>query len=199
MNFIITIILPYIILYKYFAIFIITLVAAFAFPIPPGTLLMASSAFASQGYFSLFWIIVIGSLGNIVGDNIGYWLARYYGKQVLNKIGFRKTIESEKYLRIEKRLRRNPGIFIFLTRFEVFSNLAVNIMCGLGKIQYRKYLFFEVIGEVAQVSLYCTIGYLVGDNWHAVSKLISQLLLLLLLIFALFIIIFWRKIWKKKN
>ncbi len=197
MSFIVHAILPYLLLYKYWAIFMITLVAALAFPIPPGTLLMASAAFASQGYLSFFWVVAIGSLGNIVGDNIGYFLARRYGKRVLSRIGFKKTLESEKYANIERRIQKHPGFLIFITRFEVFSNLAVNIICGLGRVPYGKYLFFEAIGEIAQVLIYCTIGYFVGDNWPAISALIGKFLLVIIVAAALVIAIFWKRIWRR--
>lgn len=195
MNFIVQIILPYLLLYKYWAIFVITLVAALAFPIPPGTLLMASAAFASQGYFSFTWVVVVGSLGNIVGDNIGYWLARKYGKSVLCRIGFRKTLDSQKYKNIEERIRRNPKFLIFISRFEVFSNLAVNLICGLSDLEYKKYIVFEVLGEISQVFIYCAIGYIVGDNWMVISGIITKFLILIILVLGLLIAIFWEKIW----
>ena len=196
MNFVVQIILPYLLLYKYWAIFTITLVAALAFPIPPGTLLMASAAFASQGYFSFTWVVVVGSLGNIVGDNIGYFLARAYGKKVLYRIGFGKTMDSQKYKNIEARVRRRPELLIFLSRFEVFSNLAVNLICGLSELDYKKYIVYESIGEIAQVFIYCSIGYIVGDNWMTISGLVTKFLILIILIAALIITIFWKKIWK---
>lgn len=195
MTLIVQIILPYLLLYKYWAIFTITLVAALALPIPPGTLLMASAAFAAQGYLSFAWVVIIGALGNIVGDNIGYWLARKYGRAVLNKIGFRKILESKKYANIEQRIQNKPGFLIFISRFEVFSNLAVNIICGLGKVNYKKYIVYEVIGEALQVFIYCGIGYIVGDNWIAISGLITKFLTLIILIAALFVALFWKRIW----
>ena len=187
MNALVQLILPYLLVYKYGAIFVITLVAALAFPIPPGTLLMASAAFAAQGFLSFFWVVAVGTLGNIAGDNIGYWLARAYGYKVLCKIGFKKMLDSEKYKNIEERIQKRPGFLIFISRFEVFSNLAVNIICGLGEVPYKKYLAFEVVGEFLQVLLYCSIGYLVGDNWQAISGLISRFLLLILLVAVLFV------------
>ena len=195
MNFLTQIILPYLLLYKYWAIFGITLVAALAFPIPPGTLLMAAAAFAAQGYLSFAGIIAAGSLGNIAGDNIGYWIARVYGKRVLNKIGFKKTLESQKYKNIEARILKKPKLLIFFSRFEVFSNLAVNLICGLSGLSYKKYFLYESIGEIAQVSIYCGIGYVVGDNWQVVSGLITNFLIFIILIAALFVVIFWKKIW----
>ena len=194
MNAFVQALLPYILLYRYGAIFVITLVAALAFPIPPGTLLMASAAFATQGYFSFWLVVLFGTLGNITGDNIGYWLARRYGKRVLCKIGFRKTLESEKYKAIEARIQKRPGFLIFISRFEVFSNLAVNIICGLGQVPYKKYIVFETVGEFLQVLIYCTIGYVVGDNWQAISSLVSRFLLLILLVAALVAAIFWKRI-----
>ena len=196
MNALVQLILPYLLVYKYGAIFVITFIAALAFPIPPGTLLMASAAFAAEGYLSFFWVVAIGTLGNIAGDNAGYWLAREYGKTVLRKIGFRKILDSEKYLAIEKRIQKRPGFLIFISRFEVFSNLAVNIICGLGKVSYKKYLAFEVVGEFLQVFIYCSIGYLVGDNWESISALVSRFLLLILLAAALLVAIFWKRIVK---
>jgi membrane-associated protein len=193
MNALIQVILPYILLYKYGAIFLITLVAALAFPVPPGALLMASAAFAAQGYLSFWKVVVIGTLGNIAGDNIGYFLARQYGKQILRRIGFRKVLDSQKYKNVEARMKKRPGFLIFISRFEVFSNLAVNIISGLSEVPYRKYVLFETIGEFLQVFAYCAIGYLVGDNWQAVSGIVSRFLLLILLLVALVIAIFWKK------
>ena len=197
MDSLLNIILPFVLVYKYWAIFTVTLIAALAFPIPPGTLLMASAAFASQGYFSFTWVVVVGALGNIVGDNIGFFLARYYGKKVLYKIGFKKILDSQKYKNIEERIKRKPGALIFFSRFEVFSNLAVNLICGLSGLEYRKYIVYEVAGELLQVFIYCGIGYLVGDNWEEISSIISRFLLLILFIAALLVAIFWKKIWAR--
>lgn len=198
MHLLLDVILPYILLYKYFAIFIITLLAALAVPVPPGAFLMASAALASQGYFSFFWVVAIGSLGNIAGDNIGYFLARRYGKYVFYKLGLRKAIESEKYKRIEERLDKYSGLVIFITRFEVFSNLAVNIMCGLSKLNYKNYFIFSAIGEIAQVLLYCSIGYVVGDNWNVINTIISKSFIYTALILVVFVFIFWHITKNKK-
>jgi membrane protein DedA with SNARE-associated domain len=196
MSHLIQILLPFLLLYKYWAIFSITFFAALILPIPPGTLLMASAAFASQGYLSFFWVVVVGSLGNIAGDNVGYFLARMYGESVLRKIGFGRILDNHKYKNIEKRIRKSPGALIFFSRFEVFSNLAVNIIAGLGKVPYKKYLLYESIGEIFQVTLYCYIGYLVGDNWEEISAIIGRFLLLIILVALVIVIIFRKRIWR---
>lgn len=157
---------------------------------------MAASAFASQGYLAFGWVVAAGCLGNIAGDNLGYFLAWKYGKPVLRRIGFGKILENVKYKNIEKRIRKKPGALIFFSRFEVFSNLAVNIIAGLGKVPYKKYLFYEAIGEVFQVTLYCYIGYLVGDNWEQINAIIGRILLLIVIVALILVIIFRKRIWR---
>jgi membrane protein DedA with SNARE-associated domain len=198
MSVIITAILPYLLLYKYWALFGLTFIAAFFLPIPPGTIIMASAAFSSQGYFNIIWVIVVSILGNIAGDNAGYWVARYYGEPVLSRIGFRKVLHSARYKRIQERVVRQPGFLIFISRFEVSINLVVNLISGLAKVPYRKYLLFESLGEIFQVALYSTIGYVFGSNWQTLSSLIGRTLLIIIILgVGLFVIS--RKNLRKKN
>ncbi|MBP6884343.1 MAG: DedA family protein [Candidatus Pacebacteria bacterium] len=199
MNFLVEIILPYLLIYKYYAIFFITFIAALAFPIPPGTLLMASSAFASQGYLNFWFIVLFGSLGNILGDNVGYFLARKYGKEVLSKIGFKRFINGKQYANLEAKMLKRPALIIFVSRFEVLSNLCVNLLSGLSRVPYRTYLLFDTLGEFAQVFIYCSIGYMVGDNWGIISNLISNSLLFILLIAIVILVLFRKRIFKKNN
>ena len=194
MNAVVQAILPFILLYKYWALFGITFIAALVLPIPPGALLMASSAFASDGYLNFWLVIIVASAGNILGDNLGYWLSKKYGKKILSQIGFRKIFESQKYHSIEKRLRDEPGWIIFISRFEVVSNLTVNIISGISNVPYRRYLTFEALGEILQVLLYCGIGYVFGDAWQAVDSIIGRFLVIILLIAIALAIIFWKRI-----
>ncbi len=65
-------ILPLIISFKYIAIFGMTMLAASILPIPPGTLIIASSALSYNGYFKLGFVILAAILGKVVGNSISY-------------------------------------------------------------------------------------------------------------------------------
>ena len=189
--------LPYILNYNYLAIFLITTISNSFFPIPSGTLLIASAAFSSQGYLSFFWVVIIGILGNIIGDNILYWLTRKYGLKILYKLGFKKRIESDTYKKLENKIKKNSGLLIFITRFNVLSSLIVNIISGLSNIPYKKYLFYDISGESIQVLFYCCIGYLVGNSWEVISNYINKILWIVLFIIVIILLFFWKKIWRK--
>ncbi len=55
------------------------------FFLPGDTLLFGAGLAASQGKFSLFWLIVVVVLAAIVGDNVGYSIGRRSGKRIFHK------------------------------------------------------------------------------------------------------------------
>jgi len=200
MGFLVQIILPYILLYKYFAIFIITFLASVAIPIPAGSLLIASAAFASQGYFNISILFGVVIMANILGDNTSYWLARLYGKKILNNVSFiKRIIESKNFKIIEKNINKRPGFVIILSRFEVVSTITINFICGLGKTPYKKFVAFELVGAFLSVSFYALLGYSFGDSWQIVNQLIGDFSILFFLLIALGVSLFWKKILKRLN
>jgi membrane-associated protein len=200
MNFLVQIILPYILLYKYYALFAVTFLASSILPIPAGTLLVVSAAFASQGYFKIYTLLIVIILANIIGDNVSYWIARLYAKKFFYKIGFlKKILTSTNFLSIEKGISRHPGLFVVISRFEVVSTLTINLICGMSKTSYKKFVMFEVIGTFANVLFYSSVGYFFSASWQVVNKLIGGFTVLFFFIIVLMISVFWKKVLNKLN
>jgi membrane protein DedA with SNARE-associated domain len=192
MSAILQALISYILLYKYTSLFVISFIAAFIVPIPSGNVLMVSSGFASVGYLNIYWVIIISIIGNILGDNLGYWIARIYGKEVLSRIGFRRVLESNNFKKIENKFNKNPGFIVFASRFEVISTLSVNLLSGVSKTNYKKYFIYESIGSITQVCFFSFMGYFFADSWQSINTTIGRVVLVLVLIFILFLI-FWGK------
>jgi membrane-associated protein len=194
MNFILQTLISYLLLYRYATIFVIAFAAAFVVPIPSGSILTAASAYARVGYFNIYLVIILSIIGNVLGDNLGYWIARKYGKEVLSHIGFRRILESDGFKNIENKFSKHPGFIVFISRFEVLSTLSVNLLSGISKIPYKKYLTHEISGSIAQVCMYSLIGYYFADNWQSINTTVGRISLIIGLIVALFIISFGKKL-----
>jgi membrane-associated protein len=167
--------LPYVLTYKYVALFIITFFGALLLPLPSGTIIAAATAFGTQGYMNPWAVLIVGILGNVAGDNTGYWLARRYGTPVLERLGFRKLLHADRFVVVEKQIADHPFLTIFWSRYLTAIAPTVNIIAGLGKVRYRVYLFFEFWGEVAEVGTNFLIGYAFGENWEYFSKYLDNI------------------------
>lgn len=190
--------LPYVLTYKYVALFIITYFGALLLPIPSGTLLMAAMAFATQGYMSPILVYVTGVAGNVAGDHSGYWLSRKFSRPVLEKIGFKKLLASPKIPAIEKNFEQHPFLTIFLSRFLTAVAPAVNIFTGLTRYPYGRYTFFEFTGEMAEVGFSCLIGYIFGSNWEYVHKFTGNFIFIIVF-GVIFSSLIWRLILKPQK
>jgi len=174
MNIVVQTLLPYVLIYKYLAIFIITYLGAILLPLPSGTILMAAAAFSTQGYFNWFIIWLIGWIGNVAGDNSGYWIARHYGQKVLRKIGFRRMLDSKNFDTTAAQIHDHPVLTIVSSRFMTAVAPSVNVICGLSKMDYLRYLTYEALGELTEVTIFCGLGYFFGSNWQYVDQLFGK-------------------------
>ncbi len=198
MEFLAQTILPYILIYKYWALFVLTFLSSLAIPIPAGTLLLASSAFASQGYLNYYGIVVVSVLATLAGDNLCYWLVRLYGHKILDKFAFtRNIIHSENFVMVGKNIQRRPGFVIFISRFEVIATLSVNVISGLSAVPYKKFLLYEDFGSLTYVLFYATLGYVFGDSWEAINKLVGNFAIIIFIVLVGVALLFWKRLLKK--
>ena len=172
--------LSFVLIYKYLAIFVITYLGALAFPLPSGTVVMASTAFATQGYLSVPLVFLTALAGNVAGDNSGYWLTRRYGVRFLHFIGLRKVVTSKNYGRLYDEVDRHPILIIYLSRFMTGIAPAVNVISGTTRLPFKKYITFEFLGECTEVSFFCTAGYFFGANWNYINQFSAESWILLL-------------------
>lgn len=167
--------LPYVLVYKYLAIFVITFLGALALPLPSGSMLAAASAFAVQGYLNFPLVLLTGIAGNIAGDNSGYWLVRRFGLPVLEKLRLTRFFKKKDLEGAREQIERHPIFAIYFSRFMTAIAPAVNVACGLTGFPYKKYLFFETLGEISECTVFCALGYIFGSNWEYVNQLSGKL------------------------
>ena len=188
--------LSYVLLYKYLAIFIITYLGAIALPLPSGSVVMAAAAFATQGYMNIYLVLIVGVSGNMAGDSSGYWLVRRYGVSILHKLKLGKFFKHERLEAARKQLENHSILAIYFSRFFTAIAPAVNVVCGLTSLPYKKYLLFEGLGEVTEVSCFVIVGYIFGNNWQYVNQFSGQLWIVVVAS-ILVSILFWKILIKK--
>src|SRR5947209_12268997 len=74
--------------YGYLAIFVVIGLESAGLPVPGEAALIAASAYAgATGQLHIALVIACAALGAIIGDNIGFWAGRRFGKILLVKYG----------------------------------------------------------------------------------------------------------------
>jgi len=134
MSSLFTRILSLLLVYRYVVLFAVTFLSSFGLPVQSGPSTIAAAAFAGQGYFNIFWVIVFGSAGNIGGDFALYWLVRRYGRKALYRLGLRRLADSPALLNAEATVETYKTPMLIASRFQIQATAIVNLIAGLAKM-----------------------------------------------------------------
>jgi len=151
------------------------LICSLGIPFPISLLLVVAGSLVEQGEMKLWQVIAVASFAAILGDQIAYGLARWAGRRLVNRIG-RKIGAEKKIKQAENFTKRWGGSGVFVSRWLVTAlGPWVNLASGIAAYSWRRFLFWDVLGEVLWVALYVSIGYAFSNRVQAVRDILGNL------------------------
>ena len=156
------------------ALFIVLLVGAVGLPTPGSLLLLVAGSFVEQGEMGLWPVLLLGFAGVVVGDNIGYAIGRWGGRRLSERLS--RWIGGERRLRsTEEWLKRWGDGGVFLSRW-LLSPLGspVNLVAGASGYPWRRFLFYDILGEALWVVIYVLLGEFFGDSAEELNSLLGD-------------------------
>lgn len=129
--------------------------------LPGDSLLFAAGALASINLLNI-WIACVVMFGAaVLGDMANYWIGYYVGPKVFYKKNSR--IFNREYLeKTEKFYEKHGGKTIVLARFIPILRTFAPFVAGVGKMRYRMFFFYNMIGAFAWVTFIAFAGYFFG-------------------------------------
>ena len=172
MSSVVGVLLSFLLLYKYWALFAVIFLAAVIVPFPSNSLLLATGAFASQGYFSFPLSLTIATVANVLGDCTDYFLARRYGRRMFPLLHTNLPSYIE---RLEGFVRKHPGPTIFVTRFVGTVEEIVSFLSGFIPVSFGTFLLYDLLGNLLSIWIVLYAGFFLGIYWQDFSGLFSTL------------------------
>ena len=169
-------------------LFAVVIIASVGVPFPVSLTLVAAGSFAKQGEMSLLPVIIAGSLAAILGDQIGYGLSRWRGRRLINWIT-RRLGGATKIKKADALLNKWGGLGIFFSRWLV-TELGpwLNVTSGIAGYPWRRFIFWDVLGEVLWVVLYVMLGYVFSDRVQYIAEILGNLAWAILALIAALIL-----------
>ena len=157
------------------ALFGILVVSCAGFPGPASLLLLIVGSLVSQGEMILWQVLVLGSAGAIIGDQIGFFAGRYAGRVLVTRLTKRLGVHAG-IKRAEAFTMRWGGAAIFFSRWLV-NPLGpwINLSSGIADYPWIRFLLWDVLGEVFWVVLFVTLGDIFSDRVQDLTEVLGQL------------------------
>jgi membrane-associated protein len=153
----------------------ILVVGCAGIPLPNTLMLLAVGSFVAQGELTLWQVLVVGSAGAVAGDQIGYCAGRMGGRRLVRRITD-KVGGTDAIKRSEGYMRRWGGYGIFFSRWLVGPlGPWINLSSGITVYPWRRFIIWDVLGEVLWVCLYVMLGWLFSDRVQYLADLFGNL------------------------
>jgi len=127
---------------------------------------------ASLGIFNIFYVLILSSLGNIVGDVILFYVGRFGKRKSVEKYE-RDSLNPTKMGKIKGYLKRNPGKTIAAVKLTPFLPIPGLILIGSSDIKFRSFLFYSVLVSVIYCLVVVALGFYSGLAFLTIAKYVK--------------------------
>lgn len=169
------------------------------FFLPGDSLLVTAGLFAATGHLELWSIFLFASLAAIVGDTVGYSIGASTGPRIFSRED--SLFFHKKHLITTKEFYdRYGGITIVIARFMPIVRTFAPVVAGVGRMVYRRFVFYNVMGGIGWVVSLTSLGYFLGKTILDIDRYIHLVIAVVIFLSLLpGIVTFAREKWKVRR
>lgn len=167
----------------------------FGFFLPGDSLLFTAGLFAAEGTLNLPLILVGCFVAAVAGDQVGYWFGQRVGPSLFRRPDSR-LFKQEYVERAQAFFARHGAKTIVLARFVPIVRTFAPILAGVGRMPYRTFLSFNVIGGFLWAIGVTLLGFWLGNLIPDIDRYLLPIIAVIIALSFVPIAIEW---WKRRR
>ncbi len=134
--------------------------------LPGDSLLFVAGSLAAIGTLNIAYLFVLLFTAAVLGDNINYWVGRFFGPRVVKWRTFGRDLVQQKHLDKTHAYFDKYGVkTIIIARFVPIVRTITPFVAGIGAMEYgKKFLPFDILGGALWIGLLLAAGYIFGQH-----------------------------------
>ncbi len=153
----------------YPGVFLLMTLESVNIPIPSEVIMPFSGFLALQGSFNFWAVAAVGTLGNVAGSLLSYFLAEWI-LRIRGKYKVLGVILTEKHLQKTNEWFVKYGSYsIFFGRVVPVVRTFISLPAGIGKMNVAKFTYLTLLGSLIWSVFLTYIGFFLGSNWDTIG------------------------------
>ncbi len=157
-------------------------------PIPSEVTMLFGGALVSAPFLAPeqqlnFWAVVAaGVAGNLVGSWIAYGVGYKGGRPFVDRWGRYLLLQPHEIDRAHDWFERYGEPTVFFGRLLPVVRTFISLPAGVARMDFRRFTLFTLLGCLPWCIALTWLGYVLGDNWAAVERVLRPVAWLILLV-----------------
>lgn len=188
--------------FGYTGIFIAMTLESACIPLPSEVIMPFAGFVVNEGKLSLIGITLVGTLGNLIGSLITYYVGLKGGRPLLEKYGKYILITKDKLNYVDNIFNKYGPITIFLGRILPGIRTFISLPAGISRMNIKKFIIYTILGSLPWTFALGYVGVLLNDKWSIIRgyfHIFDIILGLLIVLFILYLIYKYRKSQTRDN
>jgi membrane-associated protein len=148
------------------------------FFLPGDSLLFTAGLLASKGTLNLPVLMVGCSIAAIAGDQVGYLIGRRAGPALFKRPDSR-LFQKKNVERAHAYFEMNGPKTVILARFLPVIRTFTPVVAGVGEMDYRRFVTFNVVGGILWGSGVTVAGYTLGSTIPDIDRWLLPIILVI--------------------
>ena len=144
------------------------------FPVPADTLLVLMGYQISRGEAHPLLVLLVTVGSATLGASIQYWLGRYFGTRLINRLRGIFRLSHERQERIEVWLRRYQFWAVILLRLVPGFRVILTLVCGVSRVDFRLFVPSVAISATIWACIFVGLGWALGDEYELLVEAIEE-------------------------
>jgi membrane protein DedA with SNARE-associated domain len=174
----------------YFGVFFLMALESACLTVPSEVIMPFSGYLVGVGQFSFWLVVIAGTLGNLLGSIVAYFIGYYGGRTLIEKYGKYILISTHDLDRAENWFAKYGNISIFFSRLLPIVRTYISFPAGTCKMPFGKFCFYTVLGCLPWSIFLTYVGIKLGENWKSIEVYFRKLDWVMIIL-AVSLIIYW--------
>ncbi len=148
-------------------IFFLMVLESACIPVPSEATFLFAGFNVARGEYSMFAVVAVGTLANVVGSWIAYGVG-YYGRvDVLEKHGKKLHIKPSHLRQADDWFAKYGSATVFFTRMLPIVRTFISLPAGVARMPFWRFTILTTLGCVPWILMLTYIGFWAGDRWES--------------------------------
>ena len=154
----------------YLGIFALMVAESALIPIPSEIIMPFSGYLASTGKLNPILIILAGSVGNLVGSLIAYFIGIKLGREVILKYGKYILLKKSHLDWTESFFKKYGDRTTFVSRLLPAIRTYISLPAGIAEMNLKKFSIYTFAGSIIWSTMLTYVGVTLGEEWTKIRQ-----------------------------